>query len=141
MTIMSATFHFFNIIQNSKQRTFTISIIGKAMPINEKKDVLSGDTYHAGNDRKRKKMDIMVITKTITFIIFCTIINGNSSIFYLHQIVDAFLRMSDCCILIALVYLIWHQFFLTPDFFCNYNHNRSRFFCKLPYVPPYIFFF
>src|SRR5690554_1890402 len=101
MTIMSATFHFFNIIQNSKQRTFTISIIGKAMPINEKKDVLSGDTYHAGNDRKRKKMDIMVITKTITFIIFCTIINGNSSIFYLHQIVDAFLRMSDCCILIA----------------------------------------
>ena len=81
-------------------------MMGKAMPIKEKKGVLRGDTYHAGKDRKRRKMEIMVIAKTIAFIVLSTIVNENSSIFYLHQKADAFLRMSDCCILTALAYLI-----------------------------------
>lgn len=123
-------------IQNSKQRTFAKSMMGKAMPIKEKKDVLSGDTYHAGNDKKRKKMDIMVITKTITFIIFSTIINGNNSIFDLHQKADAFLRMSDCCILIALVYQVFHQFSLTLDASCSCSRNLSQPVCIPLYVHP-----
>lgn len=69
-------FHFFNNTQNNKHRIFAENIMGKAMPIKEKKAVLRGDTYHAGKDKKSNKMDTKVITTTIAFIIFSTIVIG-----------------------------------------------------------------
>jgi hypothetical protein len=47
---------------------------GNAMPIKEKKGVRSGDTYHAGKERKSRKMDTVVIRITIAFIIFLSIV-------------------------------------------------------------------
>ncbi len=94
-------------------------MMGKAIPIKEKKGVLSGDTYHAGNDRKRRKMDIIEIAETIAFIIFSTIVNDNSSIFYPHQKAGVFLRLSDSCIQNDLVSQVSHHFFFIPDAFCS----------------------
>ena len=78
MSIATATtatkLHFFVIIQKIKHRILAARIAGKAIPINEKKAVLRGDTYQAGKDRKRNKMDINVITTNIDFVIFRSII-------------------------------------------------------------------
>ena len=72
--MIKTTFHFFKNIQNTKHSILEVRIMGKAIPIKEKKAVLSGDTYHAGNDKKSRIMDVIVITTTSAFNIFCTII-------------------------------------------------------------------
>ena len=70
----NTTFHFLNITQNIKHRIFAVRMTGNAMPIKEKKGVRSGDTYHAGKERKSRKMDTVVIRITIAFIIFLSIV-------------------------------------------------------------------
>lgn len=74
MAMIMAKLHFFMNIQSNRHRMFTRRMAGKAIPINEKKAVLRGDTYHAGKDRRSKNMDIILITRNSDFVIFLTII-------------------------------------------------------------------
>lgn len=79
---MSVIFHFFIIIQNIKHRIVANRIIGNAIPMNEKKGVLKGDTYHAGKDKKSRKMDSIVIANTIAFIILRPIVYKKLLLFF-----------------------------------------------------------
>ena len=47
--------------------------MGNAIPMKEKKEVLRGDIYQAGKDSRSKKMDKIVIVRTIAFVSFCII--------------------------------------------------------------------
>ena len=66
-------FHSSKMMQNMKDKTFVRRMMGTAIPINEKKDVLSGETYHAGKDNNSRSMEMIVTTRTIALIIFCII--------------------------------------------------------------------
>lgn len=72
----SAKFHFLKIIQKVKHKILAMSMMGKAIPIKEKKDVLKGDIYHAGKDNKSNIMAMVVLPSTIALIIFFTIENA-----------------------------------------------------------------
>ena len=73
MPMIKAAFHFLLNNQNSKQRMFDNKMMGKAIPMNEKKGVLRGDINHAGKDKKSRNMDMKEIPSANAFIIFCTI--------------------------------------------------------------------
>lgn len=68
--ITKANFHFLNKIQNIKHNTFAKRITGNAIPMKEKKEVLRGDIYQAGKDSRSKKMDKIVVVRTIAFVSF-----------------------------------------------------------------------
>lgn len=47
--------------------------MGNAIPMKEKNEVLRGDIYQAGKDSRSKKVDNIVIVRTIAFVSFCII--------------------------------------------------------------------
>ena len=57
-------------------------MMGKAIPMNEKKGVLSGDKYHAGKDRKSRNTDNRVKASTIDFIILRPIVYKKLLLFF-----------------------------------------------------------
>ena len=57
-----------------RHRTFEVRMIGKAIPMKEKKAVRSGDIYHAGKDSKSSIMDAMLTTMKIDFNSFLNIV-------------------------------------------------------------------
>ena len=71
--ITKANFHFLNIIQNNRHNIFATRIMGNAIPMKEKNEVLRGDIYQAGKDSRSKKVDNIVIVRTIAFVSFCII--------------------------------------------------------------------
>lgn len=73
--MINAKLHFLKTTQNVKHRRLAMSMMGKAIPMKEKNDVLKGDIYHAGKDSKSNKIDMTVMTRTITLIAFFTIEN------------------------------------------------------------------
>ncbi len=80
--MINEIFHFFKIIQNIKHRMVASKIMGKAIPMNEKKGVLVGETYQAGKDKKSRKMDSIVIANTIAFIILRPIVYKKLLLFF-----------------------------------------------------------
>ena len=71
--IAKANFHFLKTTQNKRHSIFARRITGNAMPMKEKNAVRNGDIYQAGKDSRSKKMDKIVIVRTIAFVSFCII--------------------------------------------------------------------
>ncbi len=62
-----AAFRFLSISHAIKHKTFVVRMIGKAIPIKEKKAVRSGEIYHAGKDSKSIRMDTMLTASKMAF--------------------------------------------------------------------------
>ena len=78
-----AAFRFLRSNHTIKHKTFVVRMIGKAIPIKEKKGVRSGDMYHAGKDSKSRRMDVMLTAWKIAFIIFLSIISCSCFFYFL----------------------------------------------------------
>lgn len=72
--MIRAAFLFFSSNHAIRHKIFVVRITGKAIPIKEKKAVLSGDIYHAEKDSKSSRMDVMLTTMKIAFNSFLNIV-------------------------------------------------------------------